>query len=188
MNPEALKVMLKVEAQIARENRTEVEKLYVRATELEPRLATVHFLLASLYEAQSEYDKAIDRYRRILALDPQNALALNNLAYALAERKQLPKDALPYAEKAYRVLPEPFVADTLAWIHHLLGDDRTAAPLIEQAAARLPTAVDVLVHAAAIHAGLNDLVKARKDLDAAVKADPKVADRPDVKNLRDKIK
>ena len=31
LNPEALKVMLKVEAQLARENRTEVEKFYVAA-------------------------------------------------------------------------------------------------------------------------------------------------------------
>ena len=88
------------------------------------------------------------------------------------------------------MLPEPFVADTLGWIHHLLGDDRTAAPqAARKGSGRLsPRTSTPLVHAAAIHAGLNDLVKARKDLDAAVKADPKAADRPDVKTLRDKIK
>jgi len=188
LNPEALKITLKIEAQIARENRTEVEALYVRATDLEPRLVAIQLLLATLYEGRSDYDKAIDRYRRILEVDPQSGLALNNLAYALAEHKQSPKDALPYAEKAYRVMPEPFVADTLDWIHHLIGDDRTAAPMLERAAAALPTLADVQVHAATVHAALNDLVKARKDLDAALKADPKAADRPDVKILLDKIK
>jgi uncharacterized protein (TIGR03790 family) len=188
MNPEALKITLKVEARIAKENRAEIEKLYERATELEPRLTVIQFLLASLYESRNEYDKAMDRYRLILAVEPQNGLALNNMAYDLAERQHLPKDALPYAEKAYRAMPEASVADTLGWIHHLLGDDRTAAPLLERAAAALPRLVDVQVHAATVHAALNDLVRARKDLDAALKADPKAGDRADVKALVDKIK
>jgi len=188
LNPEALKITLKVEARVAKENRAEVEKLYERATELEPRLAAYHLLLATIYEGRAEYDKAIDRYRRILAVEPQNAIALNDLAYGLAEHQNQPKDALPYAERAFRIAPTPAVADTLGWIHHLLGDDRSAAPFVERAAAGLPTVADAQVHAAAVHVALNDLVKARKDLDAALKADPKAADRPDVKMLRDKIK
>ncbi len=188
LKPEALKLMLKKEAEVSRENREGAEALLVKATEIEPRLTAAHLELAVLYDSRSEHDKAIDRYRKIVAVDPQNGLALNNLAYGLAEYMHQPKEALPIAEKAFRVLPQPVVGDTLAWIQHLLGDDRTALPLVERAAAAIPDNTDVLFHAATIHAALNDFAKAKKDLDALLKADPKAADRPDVKALRDKIK
>ena len=188
LKPEALKLLLKKDAENGRENHSDDETLLMKATEIEPRLTVAQFALATLYESRNEFDKAVDRYRRILAVDPQNGLALNNLAYSLAERLHQPKDALPIAEKAFRVLPQPIVADTLAWVQHLLGDDRTAAPLLERAEAAMPTNVDILVHAGIVHAALHDLVRARKELDAALKADPKATDRDDVKALRDQLK
>jgi Flp pilus assembly protein TadD len=40
-----------------------------------------------LYETAGEYDKAMEGYRKVLQAVPDNAVALNNLAYALAVRK-----------------------------------------------------------------------------------------------------
>ena len=119
---------------------------------------------------------------------PSNPVLLNNLAYALAEYQHNPTDALPLAEKAYGLARLPTVADTLAWIHHLRGDDHLAAPLIEQALAAVKDTADIQLHAAFIHAGLGDLPRARTELDAAVKLNPALADRPDVKALREKVK
>jgi len=113
---------------------------------------------------------------------------LNNLAYGLAEYQHAAKEALPLAEKAYRSSPNPIFGDTLGWIQHLLGDDKAAAALLEQAVAGAPTNLDILVHSATVHIALGDLVKARKEFDAALKADPKAADRADVKALAQKLK
>ena len=114
-------------------------------------------------------------------------LALNNLAYAMATAGKTPKDALPLAERAFRLSKAPFIVDTLAWIHHLLGDDRTAAPLIERAAAASPASAPIMLHAAFIHAALNDTAKARADLAAAIKIDPRVAEDAEVKALRSRL-
>ncbi len=123
-----------------------------------------------------------------MAAVPNNAVLLNNLAYDLAEYQHDPTDALPLAEKAYGLAPAPTIADTLAWIHHLLGEDQLAAPLAEQAVAGDKDNADVQLHAAFIRAALGDKVKAQAALDAALKLDPKLADRDDVKALKEKLK
>ena len=89
--------------------------------------------------ASKDYDKAIERYRAILENDDRNVPALNNLAYALAVRKQQPKEALPFAQRAYLLTREQaLTGDTLAWVYHLLGDDKTALPLLQDAVRRVP--------------------------------------------------
>src|SRR5206468_4732749 len=103
------------------------------------------------------------RYRRVLTTEPQNAVALNNLAFVLAEQKHSPKEALPLADKAYSLSPVPTIGDTLGWIHHLLGNDRSARPLLEQAAAGARDNADVQLHAATVHAALGDFGKARTE-------------------------
>ncbi|MES1254090.1 MAG: TIGR03790 family protein [Acidobacteriota bacterium] len=184
---EALKLMLKAEAAAAHGNATSVEALLVRATDIESRLSSAHLRLALAYEQRGDSAKAVERYRRVLATDANNVLALNNLAYALATRDGAPKDALDLATRAYRLSPTPVVADTLGWIQHLLGNDAAAAPLLERAARGLPASADVLVHAAVVHAALQNLRQARSELDAATKLDPRVASRPEVSALRARL-
>jgi uncharacterized protein (TIGR03790 family) len=185
---DALRLMLQAESRGARDDTRAVEALLDRATTIEPRLTVAQFQLATLYDARGDHRLAVERYRKILAVEPQNAVALNNLAYTLAEHLQAPRDSLPLAERAYSLAPIPMVADTLGWIHHLLGDDRTALPLSERAVAGAGDNFDVQIHAATIYAALNDFVKARKALDAALALNPGAGTRDDVRKLRDKIR
>src|SRR5262249_13557365 len=99
-----------------------------------------------------------------------------------------PADALPLAEKAYGLARDTTIADTLAWIHHLLGDEQLALPLINEALAGTKDNAEILMHAAFIHPALGNKTKALSDLDPAVKLDPKLNDRADVKALREKLK
>jgi Tfp pilus assembly protein PilF len=188
LNVEALKILLKADARLARDAATNIEPLLKRAVELEPRLTIANRHLAAIYERRAEYDKAIAQYRAILAVEPENVLALNNLAYALAERQRQPQEALPLAEKAYRLSQVPDVADTLGWIHHLLGDNAEAARWLEKAVTDAPKAIDIRIHAAIVHADLNDLARARLELQAAEKLDPLIGERPEVKALRARLK
>jgi tetratricopeptide (TPR) repeat protein len=188
LNTEALKLVLKAEAAAARGDEPSVEPLLIKATDLEPRLTASNIVLAEMYTRRGDHAKTVDRYRRIVAVEPQNAIALNNLAYAIAVHQKKPAEALPYAQLAYKVAPAPIIADTLAWVHHLLGDDRTAAPLIEKATAGLPTHAELFFHAAIIHAALDDLARAKTELDTAEKLDPKLKEQPEVIALRAKMK
>jgi Tfp pilus assembly protein PilF len=188
MNAQAVKTWLRGERQLSRGDQPAGEKSLEDAVRLEPRLVLVAIRLGGLYELRDEHAKAIDLYRKTLAFAPNNPVLLNNLAFGLAEYQHDPNDALPLAERAYGLSKMPTIADTLAWVHHLLGQDQLALPLIQEAQATMKEAGDVQMHAAFIHAALGDKAKAVAELDAAVKLDPKLADRPDVKALREKLK
>jgi uncharacterized protein (TIGR03790 family) len=187
MNVDALKLTLKLAVQLGRGERENYESILTRAIALEPRLTSATLQLGSLYDEDAKYDKAIEAYRQVIAAEPRNATALNNLAYDLAEHQHDPKEALPVAQKAFGLLPAPVVADTLAWTYHLLGEDAAAAPLAERAVAGAPANADVLMHAAFIHAALDNTKKAAAELELALKANPRLAERPDVKALQTRL-
>jgi hypothetical protein len=165
----------------------DVESALVRAVTIEPRLFTAQFQLAAYYEKAGAHDKARARYEQVLVLEPDQPVALNNLAYSLAVHGGNRARAKELAERAYRLTRSPAVADTLGWIHHLDGNNRAASPLIETAAAAAPTDVDVLVHAAAVRAALGDRVRARAALEAARTLDARLDERPDVKAISETL-
>jgi uncharacterized protein (TIGR03790 family) len=183
----AVQIFLRAGARILAGDKPTGETLLRQARDLEPRLVPASLQLASLYEARDDHDSAIGEYRRIVAADARHAIALNNLAYSLAVHKKSPAEALPYADQAFNVARQPFIADTLGWIHHLLGNDLAASPLIELAATSLPDNAEVQLHAAILRAARGDLAKADVALRAALKLDAQLAERADVKELRRRI-
>jgi Flp pilus assembly protein TadD len=145
-------------------------------------------MLAYIYEQDGEYDKAIERYRRVLELFPNSPTALNNLAYALAVRKGQPAEALPLAEKAYGVgKGTPSIADTLGWIQHLNGDDAAAMRYLEEALKAAPQNPEIHLHAAIVYAALGKTDEAKKSLAQALKLEPQLSSRDDVKSLQSKL-
>ena len=77
----------------------------------------------------------------------------------------LAKEALPLALKAVKLSQAPAVLDTVGWIHHLLGEDSGGITYVEEALAGAPAHVDILIHAAVMHAALNSKARARNELD-----------------------
>jgi tetratricopeptide (TPR) repeat protein len=74
--------------------------------------------LAMLYETQNRHDIARKYYEESIRIDPNNAFALNNLAYLISESNGDLNTALTYAERAKQRLPgHPEVNDTLGWIY-----------------------------------------------------------------------
>ena len=61
--------------------------------------------------------------RSILALDPENAQALNALGYTLADRTDRHQEALGYIERAYARHPDDgaFI-DSMGWVQYRLGN------------------------------------------------------------------
>ena len=186
---EGIKINLKalsLQAQGKAEN--EYRPLLEQATAIEPRIVGAQSQLAQFADARGDWKEAITRYRAVIASDASNVIAHNNLAYLLAERNEL-AEALPLAERAYRMAPQlPFIADTLGWIHYLRGDYAAARPLLERALAGDAANVDILVHNASLALAFKDLARAKTLLDSAVKSNPDAANRDDVKALRAKIK
>ena len=187
LRTDAVRLALKADVQFARGFVAEGETLLKEAVGLEPRLSIAQHQLAEMAESRGEYEEAIARYRSVVALDLRNGVALNNLAYLLAVQTNRPAEALPFAQRAYRVLPSNAVADTLGWIHHLLKDDAAARPYME-IVAESPATPQMQLRAATVFAKLHDWARVRAALDAIERMDPDARNRPEVKALREMLK
>jgi len=78
-----------------------------------PQDAAFHYQLGDTSLARKEFGKAEQHYRDVLRIQPNNALALNNVAWLMAQTKQ--PGAVKMAEKALALMPDrPAVMDTLA--------------------------------------------------------------------------
>ena len=164
-------------------------KALTDAIAADPHFTAARMAMALPADAEGRFDDAIVQYRAILDYEPNNWLALNNLAYSLAINKHAPAEALPLAQNAVEVTKSavPDALDTLAWVEHLLGKDADAQGLIANASDHAPDSPEIRLHAAAIYAALNDEPHASSELAAALKLDPKLADRDDVKALQKRL-
>ena len=81
-----------------------------------------------LSQRATKHDEALVKYEEALKIDPNNALALNNLAALLCEELNRCAEGLPYAERARKLRPnDPNVLDTLGWA--LVLNDRLGEAL-----------------------------------------------------------
>ncbi|MGH9410986.1 MAG: TIGR03790 family protein, partial [Vicinamibacterales bacterium] len=160
-------------------------KALTDAVEADPHFTTARMTLALSADADGRFDDAIVQYRAVLDYDGANAVALNNLAYSLAVNKHAPADAVSIAERAVTASHDnPAMLDTLAWTEHLLGRDGDALGPIAGARDGSPNDPEIRLHAAAIYAALKDSPRAASELATALKLNPALADRDDVKALQ----
>lgn len=98
--------------------------------------ASYQLALANLVMARGQAEQAIKRYRRLLQDDPNQPLALNNLAFLLGEKPETRQEALRYADQAIALNKgaNSALLDTKGTI--LLSDGKVAEalPLLERAA------------------------------------------------------
>ena len=188
MKREALELLLRGEARLARGDRDAGREALEAATATEERLTRAHMLLATLYQDAGDYDRAVERYRRVLEQTPQDVPALNNLAYTLAVHKARPADALPVAQKARLLAPaNPEVADTLGWVHHLLGQRAPALRFLTQALRAAPENPEFIVHMASAYAAAGQLEAAERELNRALTLQMSLGQRADVQALQSVI-
>jgi uncharacterized protein (TIGR03790 family) len=186
-HPDTIKLVLRAEVRMAKRDFDGARRFLEEATARDSRLASAQTILATLYEQAGEHDKAVTRYRRVLELNPENPIALNNLAYALAVHQNNPQEALPLAQKAYGIAKaSPNICDTLGWVHHLLGDNEKARGVLEEALKGGRGSSEMHFHAAVVYDALGQKQQAAEALARALELDPEMAKREDVRRLQQK--
>lgn len=120
----------------------------VERVERSPADVTLRLLLANYYLAAGENPAATAHYRRVLELQPANALALNNLAWLLFEgRTGTLDEAIGLARRARQVEPQsPQVLDTLGWLLHNAGKGPEAVEVLTLAAGLAPQDASIRAH------------------------------------------
>jgi putative PEP-CTERM system TPR-repeat lipoprotein len=129
-----------------------------------PNDTTIKLFLADRNLANREFKPAIALLEQITKQDPNNAIALNNLAWAYQQEKD-PR-ALATAERAFSVAGESAgVMDTLGWILVEQGNMQRGVPLLKKAATAASGSPEIAYHlVVGLHkAGKRD--EARAELD-----------------------
>ena len=148
-----------------------------------PKDVAFRLYSGDLATARKDYPAAVQYYRAAVDLQPENALALNNLAWVSGQMKS-PK-ALEYAEKANRLAPnQPAFMDTQAMLMAEQGDTAGATALLRKALEITPQAAAIRLNLATvlIRSGRKD--EARTELDALAKLGDQFPDHAEVKRLR----
>jgi len=103
------------------------------------------FLLGGLHDQRGEWQQAQQYYRQALSINPDNALAANNLSFSLLEHGGDVEIALSQALAARTAIPNSAeTADTLGWAYYHKGEYAKAVRVLQQAIRDHP-------HSAAIH-------------------------------------
>jgi tetratricopeptide (TPR) repeat protein len=98
----------------------------------------------AMYDREKKYDESEAEFRKALALNPDNALALNYLGYSLADRNVRLDEALQMVKKANDLSPDnPAYMDSLAWVYYRQGKLDDAEALLVRA---LESTKDATMH------------------------------------------
>ena len=129
--------------------------------------------LADVYRMAGRNAEAMAYYRRALVLDPQNVNAMNNLAYTLLDSGGAPDEAQKLAEQAVQKAPKnPNFADTLGMVYLKKNLDDSAMQVFGGLTQRFPDNPVFRYHYALALTLKGQKVKARTELEAALRKSP----------------
>ena len=183
----AIELSLQAETRLDRDDRPGARRALEEAVRLAPQVSDWLLLLAGLEDQDREYESAIRRYEQVLAMHPEEPIALNNLAYALATHRKAPAEALPFARRAAALAPgSAAVLDTLAWVEYLAGNSAVATELFAKAIQLGPEIAEIRLHAAEAFAASGVPDRAQNELAEALRLKPALAE--DVRQVRARMK
>ena len=112
-------------------------------------------------------------YKKALSIEPDQAVASNNLAYLMTETGGNLDVALSLAQTARRVMPNsPDTADTLAWVYYQKGNYDSARDLLEDTLKTAPDNASIHYHLGMIYSKLSDKANASLHLKKAAALAP----------------
>jgi putative PEP-CTERM system TPR-repeat lipoprotein len=124
-------------------------------------IGTIYY--AEQMMAAKDYKTASGLFEELLKREPNNPVALNNLAWSYQQDKD-PR-ALATAQQALKVSKDsPAVMDTVGWMMVEQGDAKGGLPLLQQAAKLAPNALEIRYHLAVALNKSGDKAGARTEL------------------------
>lgn len=146
------------------ERYAEAEAVLQEALRRDPRNNGLLIQLSLIQERLGRFAEAEATLRQVLERDADNATALNNLGYYLAERGERLQEALELIRRAVNIEPNNGAfLDSLGWVYFQLGNLEEAERYLEQAVLYQP-------RDATIHEHLGDLYHRQGKLDRALQA------------------
>jgi tetratricopeptide (TPR) repeat protein len=144
--------------------------------------------LAVLWDQAGESQKAKPLYQQVLQIEPDNPMALNNLAFVMAEEGVGLDEALTMAQKAKQKLPtNPEVSDTLGWIYIKKNLSDNAISIFRELVDKHPERSTYQYHLAMAYYQKGDKVAAKRLLQTALTKNPPKTEEDKIRDLLAKV-
>ncbi len=134
-------------------------------------------LLATVYDQQKKYGLAEEQYKAVLASNPLDAEAYNDLGYMLADRGVNLPQSVNYIKHALQLQPNNGAyLDSLGWAYYKMSRYDLARPPLERAARLMANDPTVLMHLGNLYVKLGDKQEAMDAWRRALKNYPSALD------------
>ena len=152
-----------------------------------PHQESLLFSLAAAYERAGEHAQGIAHMRAVLALNPDNASALNFIGYTLTEQNQDLDEAERLLHRALELRPETGAfLDSLGWLFFRRHDYSRAVSTLEHAASLEPDEPIIAEHLGDAYLSLQRRREAAGAYRHALEA-ARTSSDPDVAALRPRV-
>jgi Flp pilus assembly protein TadD len=161
---------------------------FKKAQELAPNNVLAHMQLALVYDTNGRTPEARPVYEQILKLQPDNPVALNNLAFMLADSNTDLDQALTMAQKAKQQRPnDANISDTLGLIYTRKNLSDSAILIFRDLVKADPDRATYRYHYAMALLQKGDKASAKKELEAALRSKPAKEEEGKIRDLMSKI-
>jgi tetratricopeptide (TPR) repeat protein len=125
-----------------KENRNDsARQIFERAAAFPAARPQAEIGLGMLDEKAGNSSGAVVHYRKVIELEPNNPIALNNLAFRVASDTGQIDEALRYAQQAMETAPDyPAIESTIGWLYYKKGMFDNAVGHLESAVKGQPSA------------------------------------------------
>jgi tetratricopeptide (TPR) repeat protein len=130
----------------------------------------LRMLKAGVYEAQQDYEAAIEIYDELLLERPNADVVANNLASLLSDHRDDEASLKRAHELAgrFRSSKIPYFKDTLGWTYYRLGNAEDAIELIEDATQEMPSSPVFRYHLGMAYVAIDEKESARQEFEKAL--------------------
>lgn len=145
------------------------------------------YFQGALFDKMGNKKDAVEKMKKIIAMNPENAHALNFVAYTWSEMGENLPEAEEYVKKAITLRPaDGYIQDTLGWIQFKQGKIEEAIASLEKAVTLQPDEAVILDHLGDAYLKKQDYAKAtdiykkaqsfaKKDKDMSKKLESKMS-------------
>ncbi len=157
---------------------------YNKAREWAPNNVNAAMLAGKLYDTLDRPAEAVKTYQEVLKLQPNDAYALNNLAFHKAEDGSDLNEALIYAQRAQAQKPDEIdFQDTAALIYMKKNLTDESLRILQGVVSREPNRPLYRLHLAMAYYQKGNKPAARKELEAAAKNNPTAQEKTKIREL-----